>query len=86
MATKETDGFQRFMQTTNYFNYTVKVRVSHLLNPCPNIHIVCNYTEPTHTQQENTSHTQLPESIEPVKGNKDEENLHPKGKLHNVVP
>ncbi|XP_023182462.1 procollagen-lysine,2-oxoglutarate 5-dioxygenase 2 isoform X2 [Xiphophorus maculatus] len=25
VATKETDGFQRFMQTTNYFNYTVKV-------------------------------------------------------------
>ncbi|PWA18176.1 hypothetical protein CCH79_00004136 [Gambusia affinis] len=25
VATKETDGFQRFMQTANYFNYTVKV-------------------------------------------------------------
>ncbi|XP_014892487.1 procollagen-lysine,2-oxoglutarate 5-dioxygenase 2 isoform X2 [Poecilia latipinna] len=25
VATKETDGFQRFMQTASYFNYTVKV-------------------------------------------------------------
>ncbi|XP_054893141.1 procollagen-lysine,2-oxoglutarate 5-dioxygenase 2 isoform X2 [Poeciliopsis prolifica] len=25
VATKETDGFQRFMQSANYFNYTVKV-------------------------------------------------------------
>lgn len=28
VATKETDGFLRFMQSANYFNYTVKVRRS----------------------------------------------------------
>lgn len=27
VATEETDGFHRFMQTANYFNYTVKVRL-----------------------------------------------------------
>lgn len=27
VATKETDGFHRFMQTAQHFNYTVKVRV-----------------------------------------------------------
>lgn len=28
VATEETDGFLRFMQSANYFNYTVKVRLS----------------------------------------------------------
>lgn len=36
VATKETDGFLRFMQSANYFNYTVKVRrSSHVLKLHP---------------------------------------------------
>lgn len=30
VATEETDGFQRFMKSANYFNYTVKVSQSSL--------------------------------------------------------
>lgn len=28
VATEETDGFLRFMRSANYFNYTVKVKLS----------------------------------------------------------
>ena len=33
VATQETDGFLRFMQSANYFNYTVKVSQANLLAP-----------------------------------------------------
>lgn len=39
VATEETDGFLRFMQSANYFNYTVKVRLSsHILKLCPQLY------------------------------------------------
>lgn len=34
VATKETDGFLRFMQSADFFNYTVKVGYCHFIL-CP---------------------------------------------------
>lgn len=92
VATEETDGFHRFMQTANYFNYTVKVWVSHwhLLNLCPKNSYCFNDTAVAHTQQENAFHFPLPELIEPVIRKKDVQqvakNVHPKMKRHDVAP
>lgn len=41
VATEETDGFIRFKQSADYFNYTVKVRLSsHILKLCQKMWIL----------------------------------------------
>ena len=73
VATEETDGFLRFMQSANYFKYNVKVRLSsHILKSWPQMRSLHQLTKPSshkHTQQANVFNTHFPRLIRPVNGN-----------------